>query len=271
MSKVAFLNNNFVQEKNAVLHFSDLAFQRGYGIFDFFRLRGNEPLFLEDHLDRFYYSAQQMHLQAPLKRTELKAVIGQLIEKNNLPNTGIRTSLSGGYSADGFSLGEPNLIIAQQSFSSPKEEQLKAGITLLSYSYQRQLPHVKSIDYVMAVWLQPMKNEKGADDILYHAHGFVTECPRSNFFLVTDAGSIVTPSENILKGITRKKVIELAKERFVVEERPVHIEEIKSAKEAFITSTTKQILPVRCIDDIIFPERKISGELLQRFRSKYGC
>lgn len=270
MAKWTFLNDDFREDDKTLLHYRDLSFQRGYGLFDFFRLIGNEPLFLEDHLDRFYSSSSGMHLPVPMKRNDLKAVILQLIGKNALPDTGIRLSLTGGYSDDGFLSGKPNLLISQHPFSTPSTEQ-HAGIRLLSHPHQRQLPHIKTIDYLMAVWLQPLRLQNGADDILYHANGFVTECPRSNFFLVTKDDRIITPSEGILKGITRGKLIPLAKEAYVLEERPVHLEEIKTAKEAFITSTTKQLLPVAQVDESLFTERKVSTELLRRFRSVYGC
>ncbi|GAA4729762.1 aminotransferase class IV [Flavisolibacter ginsenosidimutans] len=270
-TKQVFLNGDFIEEPKAMLHFTDLSFQRGYGIFDFFRLVEMEPLFFEEHLDRFYSSAQNMHLQVPVDRGELVDVIHQLIQKNSLPNSGIRISLTGGYSTDGFNPGKPNLILSQHTFSTPSEEQREKGIRLLSHSYQRQLPHVKTIDYLMAIWLQPLKTQNGADDILYHANWFITECPRSNFFLVTGDNRIVTPAENILQGITRAKVIELAKKTHTVEVRPVRWDEIKTAKEAFITSTTKQLLSVAQIDEKVFSEREISTDLLQRFRSAYRC
>jgi branched-chain amino acid aminotransferase len=267
MAKYVFLNDGFINEGKAVLHFSDLSFQRGYGIFDFFRLIGNKPLFLDDHLDRFFSSAKNMHLPIPANRDEIKQLISELIEKNNLSDTGIRLSLTGGYSVDEFNIGLPNLLISQHSFPPPQQLQREKGIKLLPYSYQRQLPHIKTIDYLMAIWLQPLKSEKGADDILYHANGFISECPRSNFFLVTNGNCIVTPAENVLKGITRAKVIELAREHYSVEERPVHIEEIKTAREAFVTSTTKQILPVGQIGEKHFTEKRVSGELLNSFRN----
>lgn len=271
MAKLVYLNGDFIEEETALLHFRDLAFHRGYGIFDFFRLVGNEPLFLEDHLNRFYFSAEGMHLTMGLGRDELKAVIDDLIQKNKLPNTGIRLGLTGGYSEDGFSLGKPNLIISQHSFSMPTEESRKKGIELISYPYQRQLPHIKTIDYLMAIWLQPLRAGKGADDILYHQNGFISECPRSNFFLLTNENRIITPAENILKGVTRKKIIELARQHFEVEERAIHLDEIKLAKEAFITSTTKQVLPVRKIDGVVFKNTELSRHLLQLFCSTYSC
>lgn len=269
MAKWVFFNNDFVPEERAVFHFRDLSFQRGYGIFDFFRLIGNEPLFMDDHLDRFYFSASEMHLAIPFNRIRLKSAILDLIQKNDLPGTGIRLSITGGYSEDGFTIAKPNLLISQHSFSHPPEEQRKKGIRLISYPFQRQLSHVKSIDYLMAIWLQPLRIEKKADDILYHDKGIITECPRSNFFLVTKDSRIVTPGEYVLKGITRKKVMETARDHYKVEERKIDLAEIQSAKEAFITSTTKQILPVRQIDDVVFKEHPVSGHLLQLFQSSY--
>ena len=270
MAKWVFLNQNFIEEDKALIPFKDLAFQRGYGIFDFFRLLGNEPLFLEDHLDRFYFSAQGMHLPVPFDRETIKSAIFQLIHRNNLPHTGIRLSLTGGVAEDGFSIGEPNFLISQHNFSPPAEEQIKQGISLFTYPFQRQLPHIKSIDYLTAVWLQPKRKEQAADDILYHQNGFISESPRSNFFLVTTDDKIVTPAVGALAGITRKKLLRLAKAHFSVEERAVSLEELKQAKEAFLTSTTKQILPVAKIGEIEFPERKRSHHLLQLFRSAYG-
>jgi D-alanine transaminase/branched-chain amino acid aminotransferase len=114
----------------------------------------------------------------------------------------------------------------------------------------------------MAIWLQPVIKQNGADDVLYYQEGIISECPRSNFFIVTKDDTIVTASKNILKGVMRNKLIEIAKTGFDVEERDVTIKEIKSAKEAFITSTTKTILPVREIDGHVFSaDNKVSIQL----------
>lgn len=269
MAKWAFLNDNFVAEKNTKLHFSDLAFQRGYGIFDFFRLAGHQPLFLHDHLTRFFASAAGMHLTVPLPAEALETAIFDLIKRNDLPNTGIRLSLTGGYSEDGFNPTNANLVLSQHPFSPPTTTQVQKGIRLFTYPYQRQLPHIKSIDYLMAVWLQPQRSKAGADDILYHQNGSITESPRSNFFLVTSDERIITPANNVLAGITRKKLLQLAGKHFAVEERDITMKELANAKEAFLTSTTKQILPVAQVDDTFFQEQKITHWLLERFHAAY--
>jgi branched-subunit amino acid aminotransferase/4-amino-4-deoxychorismate lyase len=269
MAKWVFLNNGFIEEEKAVIHFNDLSFQRGYGVFDFFRLNGSTPLFIDDHLERFFFSAKEMFLPVPLSWEEIKATVFELINKNNQPSAGIRLSLTGGCADDGFNIGAPNFLLSQHNFTPPTEKQIQQGISLFSYPFQRQLPQVKTIDYMMAVWLQPKRIESGADDILYHQDGFISESPRSNFFLVTGENKIVTPGNNVLFGITRKKVLQLAKRSFVVEERPVAMSEIRSAREAFLTSTTKQVLPVAKIDDTVFTQRMVSSHLLRQFRTTF--
>jgi branched-chain amino acid aminotransferase len=123
----------------------------------------------------------------------------------------------------------------------------------------------------MAIWLQPLRIEKGADDILYHFNGVISECPRANFFLILDRNRIVTPAAGALKGITRKKLIELDKQHFSIEEKEVTLDELKSAKEAFITSTTKRILPVRQVDEVVFESTEKGRQLLDLFRKAYSC
>jgi branched-chain amino acid aminotransferase len=258
----AFINGQFVPEEKASLLIGDLAIQRAYGVFDFFKVVDFVPVFLNEHLDRFYFSAEEMRLKPAYSKTELKKIIFELLEKNNVSNTGVRITLTGGYSQDGYQLSNPNLVISFRSFTAPPKNALAKSIKLITYEHQRQLPHVKTIDYLMAIWLQPIVRQHNADDILYHHNGMATECPRSNFFIVTRDDKIITPAKNILKGVMRMKLIDVARTKYNVEERELSIAEIKNAKEVFITSTTKTILPVRQIDECFFSkENKVTALL----------
>jgi len=241
MNDYSIINGKFVLKKEAKILISDLSVQRGYGIFDYFRTVSFQPIFLEDHLDRLFYSARQMNLEAHFCREELKEMIFKLTEKNQIPDSGIRITLTGGYSEDGYSIAKPNLLITQSSFSFNKEN-FNKGTRLITYQHQRQLPHVKTIDYLMAIHLQSFLKEKNADDLLYFDNNEIRECPRSNFFAVTERGEVITPAKNILRGITRKKILEFSE--FNTKEASVHENDLSTIKEAFITSTTKNILPV---------------------------
>ena len=247
ISLITFINDSFVAEEKAFLSINDLSIQRGYGIFDFFRTINGKYVHIGDHLDRFFNSASQMRLPPGKDKQQLKELLDELTQKNNIPDSGIRITLTGGYSADGYSITKPNLIITQRPLAI-NDNELPAGIRLVSYEHQRQLPAVKTIDYMMAIWLKPYIEQNNADDLLYHKAGNVTESPRSNFFIVTQEKKIITPKANILKGINRKYVARVAATQFDFEERDVTLEEVYRAKEAFLTSTTKGVLPVVELD-----------------------
>ncbi len=239
-----FFNDRFLENEEALLHVSDLSMQRGYAVFDFFRTVNGVPLFMNDHLERFFGSAAGMHLPVNKSREELSAIITELIKKSTLPETGIRIMLTGGYSADSYLPASPNLVISCNPVKTATQEDFEKGISIITYKHQRELPHIKSINYLTAVWLQPLLKEKKADDVLYCNNESITEFPRSNVFMVTDKNVLVTPARNMLKGITRNYVLTIAAEMMPVEERDIAVDELMNAAEVFLTSTTKKILPV---------------------------
>ncbi|MBX2967549.1 MAG: aminotransferase class IV [Cyclobacteriaceae bacterium] len=244
-----YLNNDFIEADKAVVHVSDLAIQRGYGIFDFFRVMDNVPLFLEDYIDRFYASAKTMRLDVPMEREAFKSTLFELIKKNNLPMSGIKVILTGGYSPDGFRISKPNLIIQQAAFLFPPDTVQPKGVKIITHEYVREMPTVKTINYLTGIWTLKKMEEQGAVDVLYQMRGEVTEFPRCNFFIVKQDGAVATPAKNILKGITRKHVLALAAKKFTVKEEIITLNDIAQAREAFMTSTTKRIIPIVQVDD----------------------
>ncbi len=239
------INDDFVLKQDAKILITDLSVQRGYGVFDFFKTIRGEPVFLDDHLDRLYASATEMFLPVPFDRDRLKEIIRQLMIKNNLPDSGIRITLTGGYAEDGYAIAKPNLLITQSALMFDKTG-FEKGTRLITFEHQRQLPHVKTIDYLQAIRLQHFIKQNNADDVLYYGASGIGECPRSNFFVVTNNDEIITPDKNILHGITRKKILELT--GFNTTTAAIYPEQIASVKEAFITSTTKIVLPVTAIN-----------------------
>jgi branched-chain amino acid aminotransferase len=258
------VNDEIVAVDQAAIGINDLALQRGFGIFDYFKTLSGQPVFIDDHLERFYRSAKEMRLIVKYPPSDLKAMLKELMNKNDMPNSGIKLLLTGGYSPDGFNMGVPNLVVTQSGLPSYKSEH-REGINIITHQYQRQMPSVKNIDYLMAVWLQPVIKERGADDVLYFSDNLITECPRANIFVVTGNNRVLTPANNILKGITRKQLLQLA-DSFDISEADITVDELKNAKEVFITSTTKNILPVKQIDDRVVGDGVrggITGKLSQ--------
>ena len=87
--------------------------------------------------------------------------------------------------------------------------------------------------------------------------------------MITQENILVTPKEGMLKGITRANILSVAKEIMQVEERPVSLEDIRNAKEAFVSSSTKRIIPVSAVDQVHFgtyTDNSFSARLFEALR-----
>jgi len=268
---ISYINGQFVAANTAVIPVSDLGLQRGYGVFDFLRVKENHPLFLDAHIDRLYRSLDLMRLSLSYSKDQLKAVIYELIHRNKMEHSGIRITVTGGASPDGYTPVEPHIIIVQQPIVSPPDELSSGAYKLVTHAFRRQMPEVKTTDYLMAIWLQPWIKEQGANDVLYQWEGAVTECPRANFFVITQNNTLITPAEGMLKGITRANILSVAKEMMAVEERVVTLEDLRNAKKAFISSSTKRIIPVTAVDDVVlggYEKDSLVAALFERLRER---
>ncbi len=243
------LNGHLIAKEDAYIHVSDVGLQRGYGIFEYFVVVQGVPLFFDDYLDRFEYSAQFMDLSIPLSRAALKKRILDLVAVNKTLDCAIKIILTGGFSEDGYTPAPtPNLFIMPMPAIKHHAKETEQGIRLITVDYVRDLPQVKSLNYVMSLIAQKEMRNKSAQDVLYYKDGQVSESSRSNFFIVKDDNTIVTTARDILWGITRKQIIALAKANFQLEVRDITLSEVLTAKEAFLTSSSKGALAVVNID-----------------------
>lgn len=247
----SFFNSEFLPADKTYIHVSDLATQRGYGIFDFFKVVNGRLLFIDDYLDRFYLSAEAMRLSISLSKAELKKIIQELVNKNGQSDCGIKMILTGGYSPDGYEIAAPNLIITQHPLVMPNPATLEKGIKVITHEYVRDIPHVKSINYIMGIWLQQQVKNQQAADVLYHLNGQVSEFPRCNLFIVREYHVVVTPADGVLHGITRKNILAMTGKKFTIQVGNITLDDVRKAKEAFLTSTTKRILPIVQVGDTI--------------------
>lgn len=260
------INGALVPSESATLGVADLALLRGYGVFDYFLFKKGYPLFIEDYLDRFTRSTALLHLSLPFDRLRLKECIFELIRANGIEEGGIRLLLTGGYSSNGYTPTAGNLLILQYPMpNSLTPAQRTNGLVLLSHNYQREIPEVKTINYLEGIRMLGDMQAAGADDLLYHDNGSIRESVRSNFFIVNDKGILVTPANKILKGITRKKLIKVANEFMPVECREVRLEELAAAKEAFVSSSTKGAAAVVKIDSEVIGSGK-PGPICQKIQ-----
>lgn len=245
-----WINGELLSGHKASIGMNDLGLLRGYAIFDFFRTAHGKPFLLDEHLLRLRRSAALMELPLTYSDDELTKAVYDTLQASQLSQAGIRLLLTGGYTPDSITFTAPTLIITAEHLAPVNDELLKTGVKLMSHVYQRELPEIKTTNYMMTLRLRHIQQQQKAYDILYHHNGHILELTRSNFFIVKGQ-TLITPSSHILKGITRKTVLELAKKYYKVEERVIEWTELQEADEAFLTGTNKKIIPVCQVDDIM--------------------
>ncbi len=261
MKKYFYLNGKILPTAKPAIFINDLGLLRGYGVFDFLKTYNGKLFELSEHYKRFVNSAKMLDLKVPVSEKQLAEILSKLLKKNNSRDASFRLLLTPGPSDNGLNFGTDKTtfaVLVEDVYDLPAKLFTHGG-KLMTCDYQRMLPESKNLNYIQAVKLQKEKNRKGAIEILYKKEGFITECTTSNFFIFKK-GVLITPKDNILGGITRKKVLALAKHFYPIEVRDLTEKEIFTADEAFLTATNKKVLPIVMIDGKKIGSGKVGEE-----------
>ena len=264
-----YINGRWVHPQKATLSINDVAVLRGYSAFESLRTYDRRPFHLDEHLQRLYHSAELIELEIPWSREHITAIIQEIIARNPYKHAAIRLLVTGGATEDSIlPIGEPVLAVLITPLGERDMQRFAQGYKLITTSLQRITPEAKTTSYLAAIRaLKEATRRDAADALFVNEQGHVLEATRSNFFIFR-GDTLITPREGVLIGITRNAVLALAQDRFSIEERPILLAELAYADEAFITSSSKEIMPVVQIDDLVIADGKPGPrtyELEQRF------
>lgn len=264
-----YVGGRWVHPNEATLSINDVAILRGYSVFESLRTYHRRPFHLTEHLHRLSHSAELIDLEIPYTRDFVAEVIQEIISRNAYTHATIRILVTGGESEDGtLPSGKPTLAVLITPLGERDMERFARGYKLITTRLQRTTPEAKTTNYTAAVRALKEAERHGAADALFvNEEDHVLEGTRSNFF-VFKGDTLITPRQGVLMGVTRNVVLTLAQGRFAIEERPIQFDELVHVDEAFITSSSKEIVPVVQIDDMVIGNGKPgprTTELEQRF------
>lgn len=265
------LNGKIVKKEECFLHVNDLSIQRSYAVFDYFIFIDKVPLYIDDNLIRFRNSIGLMDLQLEMEDKELKNLIIELIEKNGQAKGGIKLIYTGGYAENGYDGENPNLLIMHMDFPVVPAEYYKTGVKLVLQEFRRDFPTAKTTDYFFALSVKRKVKAENAFDVLYEKDGYISESSRSNFFIIDQDNNVITPSVDILNGVTRMHLLAAIRGDINVIERPLKTTELESCKEAFMTSCVKRVMPVTQIGSLVIGDGKpgeITGKISEMLKIK---
>ncbi len=264
-----YLDGCWMHPNEMTISINDTAVLRGYSAFESLRTYDRRPFHLDEHINRLYHSADLIELGIPWPREHVVAAAQEIIARNSYKHATIRIYVTGGVSEDGVLPSDtPSLALLITPLGERDMQRFARGYRVITTRLQREAPEAKTTNYLAAMRALKEAAQRNADDALYiNEQDHVLEATRSNFFIFR-GDTLVTPRAGVLIGVTRNVVLELARGRFAIEERPILLDELPLADEAFVTSSSKEIMPVIQVDDVIIGNG-FSGprttELEQRF------
>jgi D-alanine transaminase len=251
-----YLNGEYLPESEARVSVLDRGFLFGDGVYEVMPVYGGRLFRLEEHLDRLDRSLAAVRIAPPLDRAGWTDVLTGLVARNPGGDRSIYLQVTRGVARRDHAFpaaDTPPTVFAMVNPLHPVESALlQSGVAAVSVPDTRWARcDIKAITLLANILARQQAVEAGATEAILVRGGFATEGAASNLFVVAD-GVIVTPAKDtsLLPGITRDLVVELAAQHGLpLMESAIPESSLRAAEEVWLTSSTKEILPVTQLDD----------------------
>ena len=272
-----YLNGDLVPEEDAKITVQDRAILFGDGAYETMRTYAGAFFRFPEHLRRLRYTLDGLRLDLEQTDADITEGARRLVEANGVPNARLRLTVTGGRFGGEIRLKRthpPNLIMTAVPLTPPPPEVYETGVTVLLNPWpvhsRAPLPHLKTINRLPHLMAKEDALAKDAWESLFcDETGAILEGTATNVFFVID-DVLMTPSLSgaRLAGVTRDVVLETAR-RLEIPARELRVgaEDVKAAEEAFLTSTTIELLPIRTVGSTrIGPPGPVWAKLHQCYR-----
>jgi len=255
LSRIVYVNGEFVAEQDAVISVFDRGFLFADSVYEVSSVLEGKLIDNDAHLKRLRRSLSELSIDLPTSDDEIVRIQRELIERNDLTEGLVYLQATRGAAERDFPFPKgvtPGLVMFSQAKNIRNAPQAKEGIAVISIPDIRwKRRDIKTVGLLAQVLAKQAALDAGAADAWMVEDGFITEGSSNNAFILDVDGKLITRhlGNEILSGITRASVLELVeKENIVFEERPFSLDEAFNAKEAFITSASTFVWPVIKID-----------------------
>lgn len=255
MSRIVYVNGEFVPEEEARVSVFDRGFLFADGVYEVCSVLRGQLIDNDGHLTRLRRSLSELEMSAPATDDAIVEIQTQLLERNNLEEGLIYLQVTRGAADRDFAYPKdtsPTLVMFTQAKNVINNPIAEAGISVITVDDIRWARRdIKTVGLLAPCMAKMQAKAAGADDAWMVEDDHITEGSSNNAYIVTQDGTIVTRQigNEILNGITRRAVLALAEEHdYKIEERLFTVEECYDAAEAFITSATMFVQGVVAID-----------------------
>jgi len=276
MSRIAYVNGRYLPHAQARVHVEDRGYQFADGVYEVVAVVGGHFVDAELHLRRLARSLGELRMAMPMAAAALLAVMTETIRRNRVRNGIVYLQVTRGRARRDHPFppqASHAIVVTARPTSPPSAAAIERGVRVITVPDIRWARcDIKSIALLPNVLAKQQARESGAFEAWQvDRDGLVTEGGSTNAWIVDADGTLITrPAENaILNGITRIRLLALARRHGIaVQERAFTAEEARSAREAFLTSTTAFVMPVVQIDDTVIGNGR-PGSISLRLRELY--
>ena len=276
MSRIAYVAGQYLMHRQAAVHIGDRGYQFADGVYEVIAVVGGHLVDEAPHLVRLHRSLTELRISMPIGDAALKIVIREIIRRNGVDTGIVYIQVTRGAAPREHAFpkaAKPTLVVTSRRSRPPDPRLGHDGIAIITIPDIRwQRCDIKSVALVANVLGKQQAKEAGAYEAWQvDRDGMVTEGTSTNAWIVITDNTVVTraPDHAILDGVTRLAVIDIIRHQgYRLVERPFTVAEATAAREAFLTSTTADLLPVVRIDDAPIGNGR-PGLLTEKLRASY--
>lgn len=277
--KISYVNGRYVPHEDAFVHIEDRGYQFSDGVYEVIGIMNGKMFDDELHFKRLERSCKHLHMNMPVTVPAMKIIVNELIRRNRVKDSYIYIQVTRGVAPRNHAFPKPGtkpaLTIMFTTLTPPPQKDYDKGVSIITGKDIRwHRKDIKSISLLANILAKQDAVIAGVKEnwLVDKVTGFITEGSSTNAYIVDKSGVVRThpADECILGGVTRDVVLQIAKKNKIkVSEKPFTIAELRSAKEAFITSTTSGVLPVVKADGKNIGNGK-PGEITMRLNKLYN-
>jgi len=255
---LVWLNGRLVAARDARVSALDRGLLHGDGVYDTWRTYGGRPFAVAAHLRRVAAGARALGLSAPAPAARWERRTRLLVARNGLRDAAVRLTITRGAAGDALLPGRraaPTVLLTVRRLPADLAQRRRDGIAAVLLDYPRDAAPpwagLKLVGHASAVAGRLDAARRHADEALYVTRdGDITEATTANLFLVERGGLVTPPADGtILPGVTRSLVLALARGAGIaVREERVSRGRLRRAREAFLTASTIEIVPLVRLD-----------------------
>ena len=262
MSSLVMLDGQIVAPDAACVSVFDRGFLYGDSVFETVRTYGGRPFELARHVERLGRSADRVYIDLPVSADRIVAEVEEVVAAAGNPESYIRVMVTRGSGELGLEPSEhlsPLRVVIVTPLSPPSARAYRDGIMVVTFRTRRTVDATaaagaKVANYLVSVLaMRDARAAGAAEALVVDGDGCVVEGATSNVFALLD-GQLVTPPEDagILPGITRARLMEAAKQLGIpLVLRALSLDELQQAREVFISSSIRELLPVVRVDSAV--------------------